>query len=53
MIRRTVLIRRTLGAFAVVLTMGAATGCGITVENVPMPKPGIGGPGYTIRAAFR
>ncbi len=53
MIRRTVLIRRALGACAVILTVGAATGCGITVENVPMPKPGIGGPGYTIRAAFR
>ena len=33
--------------------VGAASGCTITVENVPMPKPGIGGDGYVIRAAFR
>ncbi|WP_067660666.1 MCE family protein [Nocardia harenae] len=31
----------------------ALTGCAVTVDDVPMPEPGIGGPGYTIRAAFR
>lgn len=31
----------------------AASGCGaVTVQDVPMPEPGIGGPGYPIRARF-
>ncbi|MFE3446668.1 MCE family protein [Nocardia sp. NPDC059180] len=47
------MIRRKLGAVALLLTAGLATGCGVTVDSVPMPEPGIGGPGYTIRAAFR
>lgn len=29
-----------------------ATGCAVTVDNVPLPKPGIGGPGYKINAVF-
>ncbi|MBF6445272.1 MCE family protein [Nocardia farcinica] len=28
------------------------TGCAVTVDNVPLPKPGIGGPGYTIHVVF-
>ncbi|WP_175583134.1 MCE family protein [Nocardia cyriacigeorgica] len=47
------MIRRKLGAVALIVTAGLATGCGVTVDSVPMPEPGIGGPGYTIRAAFR
>ncbi|WP_306362907.1 MCE family protein [Nocardia sp. CC227C] len=36
---------------AAVLT--GSTGCTVTVENIPMPEPGIGAPGYTIHAIFR
>ncbi|MBF6463612.1 MCE family protein [Nocardia beijingensis] len=39
-------------AAALVAAMSTATGCSVTVANLPMPKPGIGAPGYTIRAAF-
>ncbi|GAB2666071.1 MCE family protein [Nocardia goodfellowii] len=47
--------RITAMAAAVVTaaTVAGATGCAVTVQNVPMPKPGIGAPGYTIRASFR
>ncbi|MFI6868176.1 MCE family protein [Nocardia sp. NPDC050406] len=41
--------------FAAALTAAAltgASGCAVTVNTVPMPEPGIGAPGYTIRAAF-
>lgn len=38
---------------AALVVAGATSGCAITVENVPMPKPGIGGDGYVIHAAFR
>ncbi|WP_278261993.1 MCE family protein [Nocardia sp. AG03] len=31
----------------------AATGCSMTVAELPMPEPGIGGPGYTLHATFR
>ncbi|MFI2280525.1 MCE family protein [Nocardia beijingensis] len=46
-------LRRTAVAAALVAALSTATGCGVTVANLPMPKPGIGAPGYTIRAAFR
>ncbi|BDT99182.1 MCE family protein [Nocardia sputorum] len=46
-------LRRTTVAAALVAAMSTATGCSVTVANLPMPKPGIGAPGYTIRAAFR
>lgn len=42
-------------AFAAALTAAALTGassCAVTVDSVPMPKPGIGAPGYTIHASF-
>ncbi|NNH75078.1 MCE family protein [Nocardia uniformis] len=42
-------------AFAAALTAAALTGassCAVTVNSMPMPKPGIGGPGYTIHATF-
>ncbi|WP_084161084.1 MCE family protein [Nocardia sp. BMG51109] len=46
--------RRTIVAAAVAaVTAGATGGCAVTVENLPMPKPGIGAPGYTIHASFR
>ncbi|MGV9409002.1 MCE family protein [Nocardia sp. NPDC003693] len=31
----------------------SATGCAVTVSSMPMPKPGIGAPGYTVHASFR
>ncbi|QLY32398.1 MCE family protein [Nocardia huaxiensis] len=43
-----------IGAAALVTAaaLTGATGCAVTVDSVPMPKPGIGRPGYTIHAAF-
>ena len=50
--RRKIHRRRTaFAALATTATLGVS-GCGPTLENVPMPKPGIGGPGYTVHAAF-
>ncbi|MEV6072370.1 MCE family protein [Nocardia sp. NPDC052001] len=50
MSRRT----RSLAAAAITAaTLAGSTGCAVTVQNMPMPKPGIGAPGYTIHAAFR
>ncbi|MCX4096482.1 MCE family protein [Nocardia sp. alder85J] len=43
---------RAMVALAVTAAVGAATGCGLTVENVPLPKPGQSGETYTIRAYF-
>ncbi|MGX1810949.1 MCE family protein [Nocardia sp. NPDC055321] len=34
-------------------TLLSATGCAVTVSSMPMPKPGIGAPGYTVHASFR
>ncbi|WP_405134603.1 MCE family protein [Nocardia sp. NBC_01388] len=48
--------RRHVRSLAVAaLTTAALTGatsCAVTVDQVPLPKPGIGGPGYTIHATF-
>ncbi|WP_378734171.1 MCE family protein [Nocardia brasiliensis] len=44
---------RALAALVVAATVAATAGCAVTVDNVPLPKPGIGGPGYTLRAVFR
>ncbi|WP_227983560.1 MCE family protein [Nocardia spumae] len=49
--RRTARRGTALAAVATVTVFGVG-GCGMTLENVPMPKPGIGGPGYTVHAAF-
>ncbi|MGK8507978.1 MCE family protein [Nocardia asiatica] len=46
-------LRRTAVACVLVAALSTATGCSVTVANLPMPKPGIEAPGYTIRAAFR
>ncbi|WP_280305103.1 MCE family protein [Nocardia abscessus] len=46
-------LRRTAVASVLVAALSTATGCTMTVANLPMPKPGIGAPGYPIRAAFR
>ncbi|WP_019932053.1 MCE family protein [Nocardia sp. BMG111209] len=50
--RRQWMFRRSAVAVAVTAALGAASGCGITVENVPLPKPGQSGETYTIRAYF-
>ncbi|MEU1984205.1 MCE family protein [Nocardia sp. NPDC019395] len=40
-------------AVVVAVVVLAVSGCGaITVQDVPMPEPGIGGPGYTVRVRF-
>ncbi|MFC4372850.1 MCE family protein [Nocardia halotolerans] len=40
----------TLCAAAVAVS---SSGCSMTVAQLPMPEPGIGGPGYTLHATFR
>lgn len=46
-------VRATVFASLVtVAALGGTTGCAVTVDNIPMPKPGLGGPGYTVHAAF-
>ncbi|MEV6277739.1 MCE family protein [Nocardia sp. NPDC051832] len=44
------MIRRICAAL---LVASAASGCAVTVDNVPLPKPGIGAPGYHIHATFK
>ncbi|MEV5649741.1 MCE family protein [Nocardia sp. NPDC052254] len=44
--------RRTTFAAILTATTVGVSGCGVTLQNMPMPKPGIGGPGYTVHAAF-
>ncbi|MEV5839519.1 MCE family protein [Nocardia sp. NPDC052112] len=39
-------------AFVAATVVVAAAGCAVTVDNVPLPKPGIGGPGYELHAVF-
>ncbi|WP_280265016.1 MCE family protein [Nocardia wallacei] len=45
--------RRTGFAVVCAAITAGSSGCAVTVENLPMPKPGIGAPGYTIHASFR
>ncbi|MGW4243129.1 MCE family protein [Nocardia sp. NPDC004722] len=44
--------RRAVVAIAVSATAVVASGCGLTVESLPLPKPGAGGETYTIHATF-
>lgn len=44
--------RRAIVALAVSATAVVASGCGATVESLPLPKPGAGGETYTVHAAF-
>ncbi|MFF0543245.1 MCE family protein [Nocardia thailandica] len=39
------------GACAVALASGT-TACSLPVDKLPLPEPGIGGPGYTLHATF-
>lgn len=50
--RRVKGIRRTVVALAASISTLAAAGCGITVENLPLPKPGAGDETYTVHAVF-
>jgi len=43
---------RILAPLLVTAALGAATGCGVTVENLPLPRPGVGANSYTIHAIF-
>ncbi|MGV9675765.1 MCE family protein [Nocardia sp. NPDC003482] len=49
MSRRATVLTALLAASAIT----TASGCAVTVQNLPMPKPGIGAPGYRIHATFR
>ncbi|WP_084538075.1 MCE family protein [Nocardia puris] len=46
-------VRRGVVALVAALGVGAASGCAVTVDNVPLPKPGLDAPGYTLHATFR
>ncbi|MBF6169919.1 MCE family protein [Nocardia blacklockiae] len=45
--------RRTLAVLLTAAAVGGSGGCAVTVDNLPMPKPGVNDPGYRIHAAFR
>ncbi|MFJ2668859.1 MCE family protein [Nocardia fluminea] len=47
-------LRTTLAAaFCAAAVAASSSGCSMTVAELPMPEPGIGGPGYTLHATFR
>ncbi|MEU0539100.1 MCE family protein [Nocardia sp. NPDC005978] len=47
-------LARTAAALGITAaTMIGTSGCAVTLSSMPMPKPGIGAPGYTIHASFR
>ncbi|WP_028475889.1 MCE family protein [Nocardia sp. CNY236] len=48
----TTTLRRALVATAVAAGIGFTSGCGFTVESLPLPKPGVAGDTYTVRAVF-
>lgn len=50
---RATALKRITAAVVTVAAVGGATGCGVGVSNLPMPKPGLGAPGYPIHATFR
>ncbi|RJO76946.1 MCE family protein [Nocardia panacis] len=39
-------------ALTAVAAVGAVSGCGLTVERMPLPKPGLSGETYTVTAEF-
>ncbi|WP_281004857.1 MCE family protein [Nocardia thailandica] len=43
---------RTLLATAAVAAVTVSTGCGLTVESLPLPEPGAGAQTYTVHAVF-
>ncbi len=50
--RMTIKARRALIAVAAVAGVGITSGCGLTVEKLPLPKPGVSGETYTVHAVF-
>ncbi|WP_378735196.1 MCE family protein [Nocardia brasiliensis] len=48
----TMKARRALVAVAAVAGVGITSGCGLTVEKLPLPKPGLSGESYTLHAVF-
>ncbi len=44
--------RRALVALAAVAAVTTTAGCGLTVEDLPLPKPGQSGDTYTLHAVF-
>ncbi len=50
--RMTMKARRALLSAAALATVAITTGCGFTVEDLPLPKPGTGGETYTLHAKF-
>ncbi|KAA8888778.1 MCE family protein [Nocardia colli] len=45
-------IRRAFIAVATAVVVAIAAGCGLTVEQLPLPMPGVSGETYTIHAVF-
>ncbi|MCX4098217.1 MCE family protein [Nocardia sp. alder85J] len=45
-------LRTTTFSLVAAAALLGASGCAMTVNSVPMPKPGLGRPGYTLHAAF-
>lgn len=50
--RMTIKARRALVATAAVAGLALTSGCGFTVEDLPLPKPGQSGETYTLHAVF-
>ncbi|MFE9321679.1 MCE family protein [Nocardia sp. NPDC052278] len=50
--RFTMKARRTLLALAAASGVAITSGCGFTVEKLPLPKPGLAGETYTVHAKF-
>ncbi|MEU7629930.1 MlaD family protein [Nocardia sp. NPDC049220] len=48
----TIKARRALVTVAAVAGVGVSSGCGLTVERLPLPKPGLSGETYTVHAVF-
>ncbi|WP_405159781.1 MCE family protein [Nocardia sp. NBC_01499] len=48
----TIKARRALIAVAAVAGVGITSGCGLTVDKLPLPKPGVSGDTYTVHAVF-
>ncbi|WP_327149009.1 MCE family protein [Nocardia sp. NBC_01329] len=44
--------RRAMAALVAAGTVVLASGCGLNVEDIPLPKPGIGGDTFTLQAVF-
>ncbi|MFC9893300.1 MCE family protein [Nocardia sp. NPDC127579] len=52
MTKRMLKARRAIVALAGVAAIGVSAGCGFTVEELPLPKPGPGANTYTVQAVF-